>query len=596
MFNPETQGAALSSTDRDTLSQALSWGQAHLFDHWPAPGQAQDDKARQLAQLRALDEQYPGGLSAYVANARRLLAESQAGHNPYAGFVPKVPSGQRLSLGSAEFDAAEAQGIEEAGRTAFVLVAGGLGERLGFSGIKIALPIDTASGQPFIGRYVDHLLALQARSNKATGQVRRIPLAIMTSGDTDQPTRALLAEHNNFGLADDQLHIIKQEKVPSLRDNDGRFAQAGDDPYRIETKPHGHGDVHALLHSSGLAERWHKDGYRWLAFFQDTNGLVFHALSAALGVSAAQAYEVNSLVVPRRAGEAAGGIVRLEGEDRALTINVEYNQLDPLLRATTNPDGDVPDESGYSPFPGNTNVLVMALGPYVDTLARTRGGIPEFVNPKYANEAKDAFKKPTRLECMMQDYPKLLSPEARVGFTQFERDVCFSAVKNNLTDAAAKASKGLPPESASSGEADVYGLHRKLLTLAGANIAGAPPTDFAGIPVALFPVVSLGPRATTPRVRLGSLGKTSISARSSLVVAGRGEVVIEDLSLDGALVIEAVEGAHVTVRGLTVENRGWQAVAAPAGTPEAIAIRGFVFERRETETLRFTEAGDYVVP
>ena len=34
------------------------------------------------------------------------------------------------------------------------------------------------------------------------------------------------------------------------------------------------------------------------------------------------------------------------------TINVEYNQLDPLLRDTTSPDGDVNDDTGFSPFPG----------------------------------------------------------------------------------------------------------------------------------------------------------------------------------------------------------------------------------------------------
>jgi hypothetical protein len=38
-----------------------------------------------------------------------------------------------------------------------------------------------------------------------------------------------------------------------------------------------------------------------------------------------------------------------------MVINVEYNQLDPLLRATGHLDGDVNDESGYSPYPGNIN-------------------------------------------------------------------------------------------------------------------------------------------------------------------------------------------------------------------------------------------------
>ena len=35
----------------------------------------------------------------------------------------------------------------------------------------------------------------------------------------------------------------------------------------------------------------------------------------------------------------------------------------------------------------------------------------EFVNPKYKAGSRTEFKKPTRLECMMQDFPKLMSKE-----------------------------------------------------------------------------------------------------------------------------------------------------------------------------------------
>ena len=38
-----------------------------------------------------------------------------------------------------------------------------------------------------------------------------------------------------------------------------------------------------------------------------------------------------------------------------MVINVEYNQLDPLLRATGHPDGDANCETGYSLYPGNIN-------------------------------------------------------------------------------------------------------------------------------------------------------------------------------------------------------------------------------------------------
>ncbi|KAI4991615.1 hypothetical protein ZWY2020_040001 [Hordeum vulgare] len=142
----------------------------------------------------------------------------------------------------------KAAGVKEARNPAFVLVAGGLGERLGYEGIK--------------------------------------------------------------------------EKVACLADNDARLALDPNDKYKI----------------------------------QDTNGLLFNAIPSALGVSATKGYNVNSLAVPRKAKEAIGGITKLTHVDgRTMVINVEYNQLDPLLRATEHPDGDANCETGYSPYPRNIN-------------------------------------------------------------------------------------------------------------------------------------------------------------------------------------------------------------------------------------------------
>lgn len=596
MFDSEAQRAALGPEDQATLQLAIDLGQVHLFAHWPEAGSSQGDKLRQLTQLRTLDAQYPGGLRAYVDNARALLAASRRGDNPYAGCIPEVPEGERLTLGDDAFEQAESAGLAAAGRCGFVLVAGGLGERLGYDGIKIALPAETATGRSFIGRYAQHLLALQQASNALSGESRCIPLAIMTSDDTDAPTRALLRDHDHFGLSPDQVSIIKQELVPSLIDDRAHFAQAQDDPFRIETKPHGHGDVHVLMHGGGLARRWLEDGVRYVAFFQDTNGLVFHAMAAALGVSEQHGYAVNSIVVPRRAGEAAGGIVALRSKERTLTINVEYNQLDPLLRATVSPEGDVADDSGYSPYPGNINVLIIGLSDYVSTLDASGGGIPEFVNPKYADAARTHFKSPTRLECMMQDYPKLLAPDATIGFSRFERWLCFSAVKNALSDAAAKFDKGLPPEGAGSGEADLYELHRRYLTTAGAEIEAGAPSVFGGLELSLFPIVCLCPAmCTSVRDLRTRVGKVRITARSSLVIEG-DDVTLEDLTLDGALTIRAVPGARVTIAGLKVHNDGWGAVAtAGRDVPEAIAMRGFELERRATRELVFDQPGDYLV-
>ena len=99
-----------------------------------------------------------------------------------------------------------------------------------------------------------------------------------------------------------------------------------------------------------------------------------------------------------------GAICKLIDESdntKELVINVEYNQLDALLKSKWNPDGDIAKEDGYSHFPGNTNTLVFKIPEYYANLKETRGVIPEFVNPKYANEERTIFKSPTRLECMM---------------------------------------------------------------------------------------------------------------------------------------------------------------------------------------------------
>ncbi|CAN0551365.1 unnamed protein product, partial [Ectocarpus sp. 8 AP-2014] len=92
--------------------------------------------------------------------------------------------------------------------------------------------------------------------------------------------------------------------------------------FTILTKPHGHGDVHALMHSSGTAKRWKDTGCKWVVFMQDTNGLALHTLAPVLGVSKSMELEVNSMAVPRKAKQAVGGIAKLTHDDgRQMTVS-----------------------------------------------------------------------------------------------------------------------------------------------------------------------------------------------------------------------------------------------------------------------------------
>lgn len=52
-------------------------------------------------------------------------------------FFLQVPSGESLTFGDDNFVQFEETGVREMQNAAFVLVAGGLGERLGYNGIKV---------------------------------------------------------------------------------------------------------------------------------------------------------------------------------------------------------------------------------------------------------------------------------------------------------------------------------------------------------------------------------------------------------------------------------------------------------------------------
>lgn len=263
-----------------------------------------------------LDASYPGGVAAYLKKAKILLKESAEGVNPFSDFEASVPEGECLSFdgnGTMDFAEAERLGKSVMADTAFVLVAGGLGERLGYSGIKLSLESNLCTNVSYLEVYVTYIQAMQEMARKVTGKADVIiPLVIMTSGDTDPLTRQLLQDKNYFGMADRQIQIVMQDKVAALKDGNAGLALEDNDRWTIQTKPHGHGDVHHLLFREGIVDQWELEGKKYVVFLQDTNALVINSVIPTLGVSVRKQFHMNSICIPRLAGEAAGAITRLE--------------------------------------------------------------------------------------------------------------------------------------------------------------------------------------------------------------------------------------------------------------------------------------------
>ena len=114
--------------------------QTHLFASWDADDTiSKERKVALIAQLEEMDATYPtGGLPGYIDNARILLEKSRRGENPLEGWRPEVPRGEAFEVGTDRWASVEKKGLPLLGKCGFVLVAGGLGERLGYGDIKVS--------------------------------------------------------------------------------------------------------------------------------------------------------------------------------------------------------------------------------------------------------------------------------------------------------------------------------------------------------------------------------------------------------------------------------------------------------------------------
>ena len=504
-----------------------------------------------INQFNALEKATPGGIKDYLKRAKILLEESKNNVNPFKEYTPEVPLGFDIKVGSEQFYELDKLGFNEIENTVFVLVAGGLGERLGYPDIKIGIETDLITLRKFIEIYIEFIKAFEDRIKigKKMDENWFIPLCIMTSDDTNDKTMALLQNNKNFGLKGNQISIVKQEKCPAIIDNECHLALSKD-KLLIETKPHGHGDIHYLLYKSGKVKNWISQGKKYLVLFQDTNILAFNCIPSAIGSSIKLKMDINSICVPRKPKDAIGAICKLVKSDgTSITNNVEYNQLDSLLKEKYNKEGDVPNKDGISDFPGNINIIIFKLDTYIKALEETKGLIPEFVNPKYTDETRTKFKSPTRLECLMQDLPKLLKNGENVGFTSYERWFCFSACKNNLKDACNKLKKNQTPESAFSVEQDIFIYNKKIMEIIGKleieETEKPNEVDVEDCKIRFGPKIIIypefSPTVTELRDKLMNMKKNIKMTNNSTLILKKDVKIEEGIILDGYYEIEKDE-------------------------------------------------------
>lgn len=298
--------------------------------------QAQE-KLRQYGQGHVL--KYYGELSAQEQAA--LLAQIEATDMSILAMCQNkekiAEKGVITPLAAMELDEIEANresftatGIEaiRAGKVGAVLLAGGMGTRLGSDNPKGMYNVGITRELYIFECLMNNLLDVVGQADAW------IHLFVMTSDKNHEATVAFLQEHDYFGYKAEYVHFFMQE-MAAATDYDGKIYM--ESKYQLSTSPNGNGGWFVSMKNNGLLDLIHNQGIEWLNVFAVDNVLQRIADPCFIGATIQRGCVVGSKVVRKAAPDEKVGVMCLEDGKPSI---VEYYELTEELMNAKDEKGD----------------------------------------------------------------------------------------------------------------------------------------------------------------------------------------------------------------------------------------------------------------
>ncbi len=243
----------------------------------------------------------------------------------------EVTKGKITPLAAMELDEIEAHkdeftkiGVEaiKAGKVGAVLLAGGMGTRLGSDDPKGMYNIGLTKDVYIFERIVRNLLDVVEATDTW------IHLFVMTSDKNHEKTTKFFAEKNYFGYNKDYVTFFMQEMAPATDYNGKIYLE---EKGKISMSPNGNGGWYSSMKKWNVTDVIAKAGIEWLNVFAVDNVLQRMADPCFVGATIAKNCAVGSKVVRKAAPDEKVGVMCLEDGKPSI---VEYYELtDELMNA-----------------------------------------------------------------------------------------------------------------------------------------------------------------------------------------------------------------------------------------------------------------------
>ena len=302
-------------TLEEAKKKLAEYGQEHVLRFYDELGD--EEKKSLLAQIENTD-----------FSVLHYLKTGDEGKNNRGKITPlgamELPE---IESRKEEFKEAGLSAIR-GGKVGAVLLAGGMGTRLGSDDPKCMYDIGITKHVYIIQRQIENLDEVVAEAGV------KVPLFIMTSEKNDAKTKAFLKEHDYFGYGKENIWFFRQDMAPAS-DPDGKVYM--ESKSRIATSPNGNGGWYSSMAKSGILDIVHAKGIEWLNCFSVDNVLQRIADPVFIGATILSGCATGAKVVRKVSPDEKVGAMCLEDGRPSI---VEYYDMTPELLAAKNEKGD----------------------------------------------------------------------------------------------------------------------------------------------------------------------------------------------------------------------------------------------------------------